>query len=173
MKSLLLPTVLAASINSDYHAGVVLSGSSRNFSPSKAPLHQSVKDAVFPWTATASFADGDKVTLGSLGIPGAQIVIDECSIRGTGTGTPAVKFTLQKTDADGNNAVALSAQTSQVTSATAKTSFAIPTAGDDLITLAQDDLLKVVLNYGTGTTLTLAATNTFEVVVRYRLKDPA
>jgi len=167
-----LQTPLLASIDSDYQAGVVLAGSSRNYSPSRAPLHQQVKDAVFNWTATASFADGDKVTLGSLGIPGATVIIDECSIRGTGSGTPAVKFTLQKTDADGDNAVALSAQTAQVTSATAKTSFAIPTAGDDLITLNHDDLLKIVLNYGVSTTLTLAATNTFEVVVRYRLADP-
>jgi hypothetical protein len=173
MKSFLPHTALAASIDSDYQAGVVLSGSSRNFSPSKAPLNQTVKDAVFLWTANASFADGDKVTLGSLGIPGAQIIIDECSIRGTGTVNPNVKFTLQKTDADGTNAVALSAQSAQITSPTAKTTFAIPTAGDDLITLAQDDLLKVVIAPGTGSTLTLAATNTFEVVVRYRLKDPA
>lgn len=163
---------LLASINSDYQAGVVLAGASRNYSPSRAPLHQQVKDAVFTFTGTASFADGEKVTLGSLGIPGATIIPDECFIRGTGTGTTAVKFRLRKAKADGTSPVNLTAETAQVTSATAKTVFAIPTAGGALVTPDVDDLLELVLTFGTGTTLTMAATNTYEVVVRYRLTDP-
>lgn len=171
MNKLLFPLLLA-SVNSDYQAEVLLAGASRNFSPSRAILHQDVKEATFQITANATIADGEFMNLGSLGIPGATILPDECSIRGTGTTNINAKFTLEKTNADGTNAVALTAQTAQITSPTAKNAFAIPTAGADLIELAHDDFLRIKCNFGTGTTITFAASNTFEVIVRYRLKDP-
>ena len=159
-----------ASINSDYQAEVALAATSRNYSPSKAPIHAAVRLARFEWIGTGSFADGDKVTLGSLGLPGCRVIPELCRIRGTGSGTTAVKFTLQKTDSAGANAVALSAQSSQVTSAVVTTTFAIPSAGGDTVALAETDLLKIVLNYGTGSTLTMADTNTYVVEVAYSVE---
>lgn len=164
-----LQTPLFASINGDFQTAVVLAAASREYSPSRAPITESVKRARFTFTSTASFADGDKVTLGSLGLTGARIIPEQCVIRGTGSVTTAVKFTLQKTDSAGDNAVALSAQTSQVTSPTATTALAIPSAGGDTVALAPTDLLKLLLNYGTGSTLTLAATNTFVVELAYTI----
>lgn len=162
---------LFASINGDYQAAVVLAATSRNYSPSRAPLTAPARVARFTFTANDAFADGDKVTLGSLGLKNARVIPELCRIRGTGSVNPAVKFTLQKTDSAGANAVALSAQTAQVTSPTATSTLAIPTAGGDTVALAETDLLKLVLNYGTGTTLTLAATNTFVVEVGYSCEE--
>ena len=159
--------------NSTYQAAVVLSTTSRNYSPSLAPIQATQRVARFSWTADADHADGDEITLGSLGLTGCRVIPELCRIRGTGSGTSAVKFTLQKTDSAGANAVALSAQTAQVTSATATTTLAIPSAGGDTVELASSDLLKLVLNYGTGATLTLAATNTYVVEVAYTVEDPS
>jgi hypothetical protein len=162
-----LHSILLASINSDYQAEVVLAGSSRNYSPSRAPLAAAVHLARIPFTSTAAFADGDKVTLGSLGLEGVRVIPELSRIRGTGTVTTAVKFTLQKTDSAGANAVALSAQSAQVTDPKAVTTLTPVAAAPDTTELAADDLLKLVLNYGTGSTLTLAATNTFVVEIAY------
>ncbi len=161
------------SINSDYQASLNLAATTVNYSPSRAPLHAVLRTARFTFTADADRADGDTVKLGSLALPGARVIPELCRIRGTGSGTTAVKFTLQKTDSAGANAVALSAQTSQVTSAVATTTLAIPTAGGAPVELAETDLLKLVLNYGTGSTLTLAATNTYTVEIGYTVDDPA
>lgn len=155
------------SLNSDFQAASILAAASRNYSPSRAPLAATRRRARFTWTADGSRADGDTVVLGSLALPGCRIIPEECRIRGTGSVNPAVKFTLEKTDSAGANPVALSAQTAEVTSPTATTTFALPSAGGDTVALAETDLLKLVLNYGTGTTLTLAATNTFVVEVVY------
>ena len=156
-----------AELNSDFQAALVQAATSRNYSPSRAPLHKARRNARFTFTADGSRADGDKIVLGSLALPGCKIIPEETRIRGTGTGTTAVKWTLQKTDKDGNNAVALSAQTSQVTDPKAITTLSAPSSAPAPVALAETDVIKLVMNYGTGTTLTLAATNTFEVEIGY------
>lgn len=159
-----------ASINSDFQAAVVLAAASRNYSPSRAPVASKLYIARFTWTSTASHADGDLVTLGSLGLAGARVIPSLSRIKGTGSVTTAVKMTLQKTTAAGASAVALSAITAQLTDPLTVTTLAPVAASPDSVALAADDLLKVVLNYGTGSTLTLAATNTYVAEIAYTVE---
>ncbi|CAB4163521.1 hypothetical protein UFOVP813_28 [uncultured Caudovirales phage] len=165
-----LHSPLLASIDSDFQAAVVLAASSRNYSPSRAPIASPVHIARFPWTSGAGHSNGDLVTLGSLGLAGARVIPALSRIVGTGTVTAAVKMTLQKTNAAGASAVALSAQTAQITDPLTVTTLAPVAAAPDSTVLAADDLLKVVLNFGTGSTLTLAATNTFVAEIAYTVE---
>ncbi len=159
-----------ATTKSSYQLAVDLAATTRNYSPSRAPLHQARRQARFNFVPTASHADGDVVPLGSLGLPGCRVIPEECRIRGTGGTTMAVKFTLGKTDKDGNNYVALSAQTAQVTDPVVTTGLTIPSAGGAPPELAETDILVLKLNYGTGTTLTLAAASTQQIEVGYTVE---
>lgn len=157
-------------VNSDFQAAVVLAAASRNYSPSRAPIAAKLHIARFTWTSGVGHADGDLVTLGSLGLAGARVHPSLSRIKGTGTVTTAVKMTLQKTTAAGASAVALSAITAQLTDPLTVTTLAPVAAAPDTTALAADDLLKIVLNYGTGSTLTLAATNTYVAEIVYSIE---
>ncbi|CAB4186643.1 hypothetical protein UFOVP1329_16 [uncultured Caudovirales phage] len=159
-----------ANTKSSYQLEVDLAGASRNYSPSRAPLHQTVRQARFNLVPTGTHAEANVIPLGSLGLVGCRVLPEISKIRGTGNTTMAVKFTLGKTDADGTNFVALSAQTAQVTDPVVTTGFTIPSAGGAPPELAETDILAIKVNYGTGTTLTLAAASTQQIEIGYTLE---
>ena len=159
-----------ANTKSIYQLAVDLAATTRNYSPSRAPLHQTRRQALFSLVPTGTHSEADIIPLGSLGMPGCRVVPEECRIRGTGETTMAVKFTLGKTDSAGDNFVALSAQTAQVTDPVVTTGFAIPTAGGAPPELAETDILVLKVNYGTGTTLTLDAASTQQIEVGYTVE---
>lgn len=156
-----------ANTKSSYQLAVDLAAATRNYSPSIAPLHQTRRQARFSIVPTGTHSEGDIIPLGSLGLPTCRVIPEESRVRGTGSTTMAVKFTLGKTNSEGANFVALSALTAQVTDPVVTTAFAIPTAGGAPPELADGDILALKVTYGTGTTLTLAAASTLQVEVGY------
>lgn len=159
-----------ANTKSSYQLAVDLAATTRNYSPSIAPIHQSRRQARFNVVPTGTHSEADIIPLGSLGLSGCRVIPEECRIRGTGATTMAVKFTLGKTDSAGENFVALSAVTAQVTDPVVTTAFTIPTAGGAPPELAVGDILALKVTYGTGTTLTLAAASTQQVEVGYTVE---
>lgn len=116
---------------------------------------------------------GSYIDLGKLiGVNGAVIVIEECRLRYGGTGTPDVKFTLKKADADeqasaGDGTItALSAASSTIAALTATTTFvAVATAGTSYA-VDDSDMLRLYLTTG-ASACTLPATTTVEVEITY------
>lgn len=159
-----------ANTKSSYQLAVDLAAASRNYSPSRSPIHQTRRQALFSVVPTGTHTEADIIPLGSLNLSNCRVIPEECRIRGTGSTTMAVKFTLGKTDSAGANFVALSAQTAQVTDPVVTTGFAIPAAGGAPPTLAEGDILALKVNYGTGTTLTLAAASTQQIEVGYSVE---
>jgi|GEM_PF-6078533 len=158
-----------ANSTSTYQAGVVAASGSA-FSPNKAPLARKRKLAAFTINCPGSNADGDYFDLGSLQLPGCYPNPESIKIRFGGSGSIDAKFTFKKVDSTGANAVALTAQSAEITAITSALAFTAPgvtAAGTQSVLLAPTDMLRLYVNYGTGTTLTLANTVILYVEVPY------
>jgi len=155
-----------ANSTSTYQAGI-LAAVGASFSPSKAPLTRKRRTAVFQINIVGSHATGDYYDLGQLNTAGVRIHPESCKLRFGGSGSVDFKAQLKKVDAvTGANAVALTAVSAEINATSAAISLAAPD-GSNTVLLAVDDMLRLYVTYGTGTTITIPSTLIVYVEVAY------
>ncbi len=165
------------SYNSTYQAAVVAaSAGTGSFSANKAPLARKPRTAFFQVALPSGTVvnDGDVFNLGSLGIPGCYVKPEGCRIRFAGTGSVDAKFTFQKVDVTGTTVTKCTEKTGEITSITAVVTGGAPTststvspisAPTQLVPLAYNDMLQLLVNYGTSTALSSSSTTTSSTTV--------
>jgi hypothetical protein len=151
---------------SSFQTALDLAATTRNYSPSRAPLQATRRRARFSCTGLGG-TDEHYFELGSLALPGCRIVPEECKLRYTGTGTIDAKFTLKKVNAAGDTVVDISAATATIAALTAVTALAKPTGTLDTVELAETDSLRLYVTDGAGADAVVPTTAVVIVEVVY------